>query len=425
MSESFLNYQQQEIIDNINSGKNILVTGGAGVGKSYLLNYIKNNHHGSNIQVTASTGIAAVNLGATTIHSFAAIGHGNLPLEHIIANLTSFKYNKIKKKIRATNILAIDEISMISAETFDLLDAVFKHVRQNERPFGGMRLALFGDFLQLPPVSKVDSKAEFCFKSKIWQELNLEIFILEEIFRQNDQKFIKILNNLRFGKIDEEDKELLQSRIGVIDNDSIKPTILTTHNYKVERINQLELSKIPQNEIIHQAKYSGNPNKIEFLKKNCLAPEFLKLKIGAQVMMIKNTYQKDGIINGSLGIIRDFSPRLLYPIVEFNNGKTLTIGYEDWSVDVMNEESKEIISEASLSQVPLILAWAITIHKSQGLTLDKISCDLGDAFSPGQIYVALSRTRSLNSLFLSAINLNKIAADDDAIEFYRSSAIRN
>ncbi len=418
---SSLQSDQQKIIDNINNGKNVFVTGGAGTGKSYLLNYLKINHSKSNLVVTASTGIAAVNVGATTIHSFAGIGLGNLPLEQVIANLASYKYNKTKKRIRAVDILAIDEISMISADLFNLLDRVFKYIRQNEQPFGGLQLALFGDFLQLPPISSFDNKAEFCFKSPVWQELNLEVFILEKIFRQNDQKFIKILNNLRFGKIDQEDRELLKSRINAVDNCVIKPTLLTTHNHKVEQINQTELKKIPKEEIIHEASYQGDLNKIAFLKKNCLAPQFLKLKIGAQVMMIKNTYKKDGIINGSLGIIKDFSLKKSYPIVEFNNGKTLTIGPEDWSVDRFDEEIEAMVSEASLTQIPLILAWAMTIHKSQGLTLDKINCDLSDVFSHAQIYVALSRTKSLSSLFLSSINLDKISADDLAIEFYKNT----
>jgi ATP-dependent DNA helicase PIF1 len=416
-----LNSQQQEIIDAINNGKNIFVTGGAGTGKSYLLNYLKINHNKSSLAVTASTGIAAVNVGAVTIHSFSGIGLGNLGVEETIANLASYRYNKTKKRIRSVDILAIDEISMISSELFNLLDKVFKYIRQNDRVFGGLQLVLFGDFLQLPPISKSDNKAEFCFKNQLWQELNLETFILEKIFRQNDQKFIKILNNLRFGKIDEEDKLLLKSRINAIDDDVIKPTLLTTHNYKVERINQLELKKIPKEEIIHEASYFGDQYKIEFLKKNCLAPQFLKLKIGAQVMMIKNTYQKDGIINGSLGIIKDFSPKKLYPIVEFNNGKILTITPEDWNVDRFDKELEVMVTEASLTQIPLILAWAMTIHKSQGLTLDKINCDLSDVFSHAQIYVALSRTRSLSSLFLSSINLDKISADNLAIEFYENA----
>jgi hypothetical protein len=156
------------------------------------------------------------------------------------------------------------------------------------------------------------------------------------------------------------------------------------------------------------------------LKKNCIAAETLKLKVGAQVMMIKNTYQKEGIINGSLGIVRNFSPKKFYPIVEFVNGKILTIAPEEWLIEKYDEEKRLVVTEAGVNQVPLILAWAMTIHKSQGLTLDKISCDLSDVFSPGQAYVALSRARSLEGIFIESINFNRIATNREAVDFYKS-----
>jgi ATP-dependent exoDNAse (exonuclease V) alpha subunit len=150
-----------------------------------------------------------------------------------------------------------------------------------------------------------------------------------------------------------------------------------------------------------------------------MAAESLKLKVGAQVMMIKNTYQKDGIINGSLGIVREFSPKKSYPIVEFANGKILAISPEEWLIERFDDEKKMMITDAGVSQVPLILAWAMTIHKSQGLTLDKISCDLSDVFSPGQAYVALSRARSLEGIFIESINFSRITANREAAEFYK------
>ncbi|MFZ9469583.1 MAG: hypothetical protein ACO26G_00820 [Rickettsiales bacterium] len=179
------------------------------------------------------------------------------------------------------------------------------------------------------------------------------------------------------------------------------------------------MQNISNKEFEFKADFSGDLYKIDFLKKNCLAYQHLKLKVGAQVMMIKNTYQKEGIINGSLGIIRDFSPKKNYPIVEFANNKILTIGPEEWNLEKFDQDTKTIKIEASVSQIPLILAWAITIHKSQGLTLDKISCDLSNVFSPGQCYVALSRVKSLNGLFIESINFNKIIADKNAVNFYK------
>jgi ATP-dependent DNA helicase PIF1 len=417
---SFLSPQQKTVVTSFEAGKNIFITGGAGSGKSYLLNFFKRNYSASGLNVTASTGIAAVNIGGSTIHSFAGIGLANMPLEQIIENIFSQKFSRIRRKIRTARALAIDEISMISADVFELLNQVFQRVRENNKPMGGLQMLLFGDFLQLPPVAKFGENFDFCFNSKVWKDLNMEVFVLEEIFRQSDEKFIKVLNNMRLGDLDESDRALLNSRLKASDNNrAIKPTILTTHNAKVEQINEIELKKIPSEEIIHKAQYSGTESKIEFLKKNCIAPDSLKLKIGAQVMMTKNTYQKEGIINGSLGIIRSFSARKFFPVVEFSNGKVLTIGPESWIIERFDEEIKSVVSEAELTQIPLILAWAITIHKSQGLTLDKISCDLANVFSPGQAYVALSRARSLEGVFIESINFDKIFSHKEALRFYR------
>lgn len=417
---SSLSSQQHSVIEAFKSGKNIFVTGGAGSGKSYLLNFLKRNYGHLGLEITASTGIAAVNIGGATIHSWAGIGLANLPIDQIVGNILSGKFSRIRRRIRQAKALAIDEISMISAEVFEILDQVFRRIRENNAPMGGIQLLLFGDFLQLPPVNR-GGDFNFCFNSQAWQNLNLETFELAEIFRQSDEKFIKILNNLRFGKLDESDREVLESRLNIHDdNQAIRPTILTTHNAKVEKINSEELKKIPREEISHEAQYFGQPDKVEFLKKNCLAAPTLRLKVGAQVMMIKNTYQKEGIINGSLGIIRSFSTKKSYPVVEFANGKILTIAPEEWLIERYDEEKKLVVTDAGTSQVPLILAWAMTIHKAQGLTLDKISCDLSDVFSPGQAYVALSRARSLEGIFIESINFNRISSNFDAVSFYRN-----
>lgn len=410
---------QLEVVKAFEEGKNLFVTGGAGSGKSYLLNFLKRNYASLGLEVTASTGIAAVNIGGSTIHSWAGIGLANLPIAQIIENLLSPKLARVRRKIRRARALAIDEISMISSEVFEILNQVFQAVRENNKPMGGIQILLFGDFLQLPPVNRGNADFNFCFNSQAWRDLDLQSFVLDGSFRQSDEVFVKILNNLRVGNLAKFDREVLESRIGLEDLGAIRPTILTTHNLKVEQINNLELKKIPREEVIHRAEYFGEPAKIEFLKKNCLASELLSLKAGSQVMMIKNTYQKEGIINGSLGVIRDFSPRKNYPVVEFSNKKIITIAPEEWLIERFDEEKKMVVTDAGVTQIPLILAWAMTIHKSQGLTLDKISCDLSDAFSPGQVYVALSRARSLEGVFIKSINFEKIFADHAAVKFYR------
>lgn len=415
-----LSKKQQEIVNSFEQGQNIFITGGAGSGKSYLLNFLKKHYSHSGLEITASTGISAVNVGGSTIHSWAGIGLANLPIEKIIENLFSAKFARVRKKIKNTKSLAIDEISMVSLEVLEILDQVFKAVRGNDLPMGGIQMLFFGDFLQLPPIGK-NNEANFCFQSKVWQSLDLKTFVLEEIFRQDDVKFINILNNVRFGSLSQEDILELKKRVDAIDNNlSIKPTILSTHNYKVDQINQNQINHIPQKVETFVAEYFGNETKIEFLKKNSIVPQLLQLKIGAQVMMIKNTYQKEGIVNGSLGIVIGFSPKKNYPIVEFNNKKIITIAKEEWLIDRYDENKGLVINEAGVVQIPLVLSWAITIHKSQGLTLDKISCDLSDVFSPGQAYVALSRAKSLEGVFIEKINFSKITANKVATQFYEN-----
>lgn len=417
---SSLSSQQLEIIKYFEEGRNVFVTGGAGSGKSYLLNFLKRNYAYLGLEVTASTGIAAVNIGGITIHSWAGIGLANLPIDQIVRNVLSPKLSRIRRRIKRARALAIDEISMISAELFEIIDQVLQAVRANSKPMGGLQILLFGDFLQLPPISRT-GKFNFCFNSAVWKALNFQTFILEKIFRQSDKRLVKILNNLRLGKLEDDDRKTIESRICATDNNSsIRPTILTTHNSKVEEINHHELKKIPHPEVVHMAEYFGESQKIEFLKKNCIAYETLSVKIGAQVMMIKNTHQKEGIINGSLGVIRDFSPKKSYPLVEFSNGKILTISPEEWLIERFDPEKNSVITEAGVTQIPLILAWAMTIHKSQGLTLDKISCDLSQVFSPGQAYVALSRARQLEGIFIQSINFNRISADSEAVRFYQA-----
>ena len=420
MEVTDLSPAQSAVVNAFEKGKNLFITGGAGSGKSYLLSFLKRNYASRGLEVTASTGIAAVNIGGTTIHSWAGIGLANLPIEQIIDNIFTAKFSRVRRKIKQAKALAIDEVSMISREVFEILNKVFQAVRENDKPMGGIQILLFGDFLQLPPVNRGANYFNFCFNSQAWRDLDLQAVVLDGSFRQGDKNFVKILNNLRIGTLDKSDREVLESRISVSDDGAIRPTILTTHNLKVEEINALELKKIPREEIVHVAEYFGEPARIEFLKKNCLAAEMLKLKVGAQVMMIKNTYQKEGIINGSLGVVRDFSSRKSHPVVEFENKKIITIAPEEWLIERFDNEKKIVVTEAGVSQVPLILAWAMTIHKSQGLTLDKISCDLSDAFSPGQVYVALSRARCLEGVFIKSINFEKIFADSNAVKFYQS-----
>ena len=422
ISISSFSAEQKQVIYSIEDGYNILVTGGAGTGKSYILQYLRSNYLDHGLNITASTGVAAVNIGGQTIHSWSGIGLAKLPAEKIIQNLLSPKLRKIRTRIQLAKMLAIDEISMISAYIFDLLDKVLRSIRQVNKPFGGLQIILFGDFLQLPPVNiaSYPSDYHFCFQSNIWQELKTKTINLKTVFRQQDNIFVKLLNNLRFNSLTQDDLRILQdiSKKKYCPS-KVKPTILVSHNSQVEKINQFQLNHISEKSSIFKAQFTGDKNKIDFLSKNCIASSSLELKIGAQVMMLKNTYKKFNIINGSLGVVKDFSKNKGYPIVEFSNNKILTIKPVEWLLEQFDQVSNKMIIEASMVQIPLILSWAITIHKSQGMTLDKIQCDLSKVFSDGQIYVALSRVRDLAGLFINGFNPNKIKVNKNVVNFYK------
>ncbi|MFT6332174.1 MAG: ATP-dependent DNA helicase PIF1 [Lentimonas sp.] len=423
MSIKLLSEEQKQAVYEIEDGNSVFISGSAGTGKSYLLQYLKANYGDHGLHITASTGIAAVNVGGQTLHSWAAIGLGNLPAEQTIQNLFGAKFSRVRRKLKLAKMLAIDEISMISAPVFDLLNEVLKAVRENDAPFGGLQLILFGDFLQLPPVNRsgeLKNNYQFSFESDAWQALNPSSIMLKKVFRQQDEGFVKLLNNIRFGKIDMDDISVLESRINLPDKeDAVKPTILASHNAQAERINQTYLKQIPAESQIFTAKFSGDARRIEFLRKNCIAGDKLELKTGAQVMMLKNTYQKDGIMNGSLGVIQGFSKKN-YPIVRFKNAALLTIAPETWELEKFDETKQEMQTEAEMVQVPLILAWAMTIHKSQGMTLDKVKCNLSNVFADGQIYVALSRVKTLAGLHIEGLDCNKIRANQQIVDFYNS-----
>ncbi len=405
MSSETLSEDQENAIKIINLKKNIFISGNAGTGKSYLLKYLKKTI--PNIHLTASTGISSVNIGGQTIHSWSGIGLGNIPVDKLVLS------GKVISRIKYAKILAIDEISMISAKTFDLINDVTKFVRKNNSPFGGIQLVIFGDFFQLPPVD-----GDFCFNSNAWTELDLSFVILKKIFRQSDEILIDLLNNVRFAKLSPENISVLKNCQERECNDEIKPIRLVSHNNQADKINNTELEKLQTLGHTFKAKYRGTDQmKIEFLKKNCIAYDTFDLKIGSHVMMIKNTYSDRGIINGSVGIVKDISES---PVVLFENGVELFITKEIWELQRYDDVLGKIVIEASIEQIPLIFSWAITIHKSQGMTLSKIRCDLSKVFTYGQSYVALSRVKSLDGLYIDDINFDKIRTSESIIDFYES-----
>lgn len=408
---------QAEALKIMQSGVNVYLTGSAGSGKTYLLNkYIGwLRDHNVSVAVTASTGIAATHMGGMTIHGFSGVGIRDTLSDYDLDALMQKPY--LSKRFENTHVLIIDEISMLHARTLDMVERIARAFRRNDKPFGGIQVILCGDFFQLPPITKrnlsdvnqdVEEVKDFVFYSKAWDAMKPAICYLSEQHRQDDDLFTSILNKIRSGEVDDDSYADLESRMGFEFDSAIKPTKLYTHNVDVDAINFGELQEMDGGEKIFQMSSKGKPNLVEILKKSCLAPEILRLKVGAEVMFVKNNLEA-GYVNGTRGIVSGFAPNGM-PEVRMLNGEIIEVGLASWAVD---EEGK---IKAEISQLPLRLAWAITIHKSQGMSLDYAEIDLSKTFSYGMGYVALSRVRSLDGIRLVGFKPESLEMDPRILE---------
>ncbi len=385
---------QAEALDILKMGNNVFLTGAAGSGKTFLLNqyikFLKSKRVG--VGITASTGIAATHMGGRTIHSWCGIGIKDRLSKGELRGM--MEDSTLAERFGNTSVLIIDEISMLHSFRLDLVNLVCQTMKGSALPFGGMQVILCGDFFQLPPVSRDSKINDFAYKSTAWQTMNIKICYLDEQHRQADGDFLRILNNLRKDNITEDDFEMLNGRINAPAISSA--TKLYTHNADVDAINDFELQKIKSEEEKYEMRASGARHLVAALKSNCLAPEELILKKGAVVMFVKNNFEK-GYVNGTLGEIDDFDDDGL-PIVRINSGRKITAEPASWSIE---ENDRSL---ARVTQIPLRLAWAITVHKSQGMSLDAAQVDLSKSFEYGMGYVALSRVRTLAGLKLTGIN---------------------
>lgn len=396
---------QNDALELLKMGHNVYLTGQAGSGKTFVLNaYIKYlKEHGIGVGVTASTGIAATHMNGTTIHSFAGIGIKDYLSEWDLDEIEQKK--DLFKRFEKTSVLIIDEVSMLHAFRLDMVDTVCRRLKRADVPFGGMQVILSGDFFQLPPVTRGEEKGDMVYRAKAWKEMNLKVCYLHEQFRQADPEFTSILNEIRANNISEVSRALLKSRFNADIAPSIRPTKLYSHNIDVDAVNAMELEKIPGTIRTYSMKHKGSPRLVDGLIKSCLSPELLVLKKGAQVMFVKNNYEK-GYVNGTRGVVVDFSTDIAKtPIVEIADGRRILAESETWVV----EDNGKI--KAEIHQIPLRLAWAITVHKSQGLSLDAAEMDLSKVFVRGQGYVALSRVRALSGLSLLGINDLALSVD--------------
>jgi ATP-dependent DNA helicase PIF1 len=383
---------QSEALDILKLGHNVYLTGAAGSGKTYVLNQFISHLRDNKIVVgvTASTGIAATHINGITIHSWAGIGIKDELNEDDLKSLR--EKSTLKKRFRETRVLIIDEVSMLHGARLDMVDLVCRELKDKTKPFGGLQVVLCGDLFQLPPVSR-SRIPDFVFESSAWKNMKLQVCYLGEQHRQEDDTLLEILSAIRTSSVDENHFDLLKERFTEPYDQT--HTRLYTHNNAVDEINQQELAKLNTKSRTYNMELSGNKKAGASLASNCLAPESLTIKIGAKVMFVANNPQEN-YANGTLGEVIDFDKTKL-PIVQVGHRKII-VGMHSWKA----QDGDKVLAEAT--QVPLRLAWAITVHKSQGMSLDAAEIDLSKSFEMGMGYVALSRVRTMEGLFIKGIN---------------------
>lgn len=387
----------------------MFLTGPPGAGKTYVLaEYIQRaKRAGKRVAVTASTGIAATQIGGTTIHAWSGLGIKDRLTADDERWLTGNE--KLTKRYNSTDVLVIDEVSMLHGARLDMVNRAAKILRQSEAAFGGLQVIMVGDMYQLPPVSRYGEPADFVHNSAAWHELDPEVCYLTEQHRQSEtDKLLEILVAIRRDDIQEEHHLLLQDRIGKRAEEGIALTRLFAHNIDVTSINDKHLQALMSEGHVYEMRTKGNKARAEALAGSVLAPKELELRVGAEVMFVVNNFA-EGYVNGSRGQVVDFEAD--GPVVRLMNGKRITVEPFTWT---LTEDGRAV---AEVTQLPLRLAWAITIHKSQGMSLDAAEIDLSRAFTPGMGYVALSRVRSLDGMYLNGINSMALSLHPDIHAF--------
>jgi ATP-dependent DNA helicase PIF1 len=451
---------QDQALDILKTGASAFVTGPAGSGKTHVVNryiaYLR--QHGVEVGITASTGIAATHMGGVTIHAWSGMGIKDDLSEYELDQL--MERANLYKRYERTKVLIVDEVSMLHHFRLDLLDRIAKRMKRNDLPFGGMQVVLVGDFFQLPPVTRRgEPPARFVYQADSWKKAGLEVCYLEEQFRQTDDAALTILNEIRAGEVSEGSRELLRGRYkgkepmaggeggsdgfdayaefqeyaeatvsldelaaddededgeegtteaGSIEEALVEPTRIFTHNADVDTINHTALEALSPEAVEYVMVSRGRDVLVEALKKSCLAPEILRLKPGARVMCVKNDFEK-GYVNGTLGVVVSCST-YEDPVIRLSDGTEVVMPRATWTIE---EEGK---IKAEITQYPLRLAWAITVHKSQGMSLDAIEVDLSRSFEPGMGYVALSRVRTLAGLTILGINEAAFQVSPEVLE---------
>ena len=401
---------QDEAFEILKTGRNVFVTGPAGSGKTHLVNryiaYLR--EHDIEMGITASTGIAATHMGGVTIHSWAGIGVAAYLSPYDLEAMLEKGY--LYKRFEKVKVLIIDEVSMLHHFRLDLVNSVLKTMKHSDKPFGGIQVILCGDFFQLPPIARAgEPAAQFVYSSDAWREAGFTICYLSEQFRQQDDAAISILNEIRSGDVSLGARQHLQSRFNVRSPKFTTSTKLFTHNADVDTLNDNELDRVEGDEVTtYMMGTRGKDAIAATLKKSCLAPEALRLKPGARVMCVKNNFEA-GYVNGTLGVVVSCGENE-DPIIKTASGKRISVPRASWKIEEDGKVKAEIL------QYPLRLAWAITVHKSQGMSLDAVEVDLSKSFEPGMGYVALSRVRTLEGLTILGMNDTALRVHDEVRE---------
>lgn len=392
---------QDRALDILMTGANVFLTGEPGAGKTHVINqYIAwLEAAGLTVAVAASTGIAATHIGGMTIHSWSGLGIRDTLSPYDLDQLASNE--KLVKRAKHAQVLIIDEISMLDGKVLDMVDQILRTVRQSGEAFGGIQIVLVGDFFQLPPVTRNGDMMRYAFESRAWESAKPLVCYLTEQHRQDDEVLLGLLSSIRRNEIEEEHYTLLQEQTEIA-FEHIEPTRLYTHNADVDAVNSAKLAELPGKTKIFDMQRGGRKPLVDGLVKNCLSPEKLFLKEDAMVMCTKNNFEA-GYVNGTLARVVSFEDG--FPVIETTDGVQITIKPTSWEI----VEDKKVL--ASIEQLPLRLAWAITVHKSQGMSLDAAEIDLSKAFVYGQGYVALSRVRTLDGLKVLGMHPNALQVD--------------
>jgi|AntRauTorckE6833_2_1112554.scaffolds.fasta_scaffold00345_20 ATP-dependent exoDNAse (exonuclease V) alpha subunit len=401
---------QQQVLDVLKLGHNVFLTGEPGSGKTYTLNQFIDYLHSHDIEVgiTASTGIAATHINGMTIHSWSGIGIDDDMSDRDIDKLVSS--SSYKNRFKFTRVLIIDEISMLNGARLELINRVLKRSRSSDKPFGGIQLVLCGDLFQLPPITKDRNEPDFPHRSATWRELGLQICYLAEQHRAEDDTLLSLLRSIRSNDDHQSVYDILGPRVDQVKDINSDITRLFTHNKNVDKLNNERLKQLSSGTKQFMMRSEGQQQYIDSLVKGCQAPEQLELKIGAQVICVTNS-PANGYVNGSRGEVVEFDDADGSPIIKLHSGRRITMERHEWTVD---DGDKTL---AKITQYPLRLAWAITVHKSQGMSLDEAEVDLSKAFAPGMGYVALSRVTHLDGLYLRGINNQALIVSPDVAMF--------